>query len=78
MLKEGRDFCCCWLWVCVSTRSVVQVSPEEKRHIHSGARRFLTLAFYFSALAKPVALAIHLEDVDVMGQSVEGGAGEAF
>jgi hypothetical protein len=62
----------------VSTRSVVQASPQEKRHIHSGARRFLMSAFCFSALTQPVALAIHFENVDMVGQSVEGGAGEAF
>jgi hypothetical protein len=49
-----------------------------RNHIHSGARRFLMSAFCFSALTQPVALAIHFENVDMVGQSVEGGAGEAF
>jgi hypothetical protein len=57
---------------------LVQASPQEKRHIHSGARRFLVSAFCFSALPQPVAFAVHFEDMDMMGQSIEGGAGEAF
>lgn len=31
-----------------------------------------------SALSKPVAVAVHLEDVDVVGQAVEKGAGQAL
>ena len=30
------------------------------------------------ALPEPEAVAVHLEDVDVMGQPVEQGAGEAL
>lgn len=37
------------------------------------------LGFVFGfALLEPEALAIHLEDMDVMGQAVEERAGEAF
>lgn len=31
-----------------------------------------------SALGEAVAVAIHLKDVDVMGEAVEQGAGQAF
>ena len=34
--------------------------------------------FRLAALAEPEALAVHLEDVDVVGQAVEDGAGQAF
>ena len=37
------------------------------------------LGFVFGfALLEPEALAVHLEDMDVMGQAVEERAGEAF
>ena len=45
----------------------------------SSGWRPVGLGFVFSfALLEPEALAVHLEDLDVMGQAVEERAGEAF
>ena len=45
----------------------------------SSGWRSLGLGFVFGlALLEPEALAVHLEDMDVMGQAVEERAGEAF
>ncbi len=43
----------------------------------SSGWRSVGLGFGF-ALLEPEALAVHLEDMDVMGQAVEERAGEAF
>ena len=39
---------------------------------------FSVLRFGDFALAQPVAFAVHLEDMDVVGQAIENGACEAF
>ena len=39
---------------------------------------FSGLRFGDFALAQPVAFAVHLEDMDVVGQAIENGACEAF
>ena len=40
--------------------------------------RWRDSGFGFAALAEPEALAVHLEDLDVVGQAVEDGAGQAL
>src|SRR5271155_1137899 len=56
-------------------------APDLPRSEHRGrltASRVLRLTLPSLALFEPVAVAVHFEDVDVMGQAVEQRAGEPF
>ncbi len=41
-------------------------------------QRRLVLVLDLAALAQPIAVAIHFEDMHMMGQAIQDGAGEAF
>ncbi len=64
--------------MCVNAQRCPSFSAGEASYPQRRAPIFVMSAFCFSALAQPVALAIHFEDMNVVGQPVEGGAGEAF
>jgi len=64
--------------MCVNAQRCPSFAEGEASYPQRRAPIFLMSAFCFSALTQPVALAIHFEDVDVVGQAVEGSAGEAF
>jgi hypothetical protein len=79
LLKDGRvTLLLLAVGMCVTAQRCPSFSAGEASYPQRRAPIFVMSAFCFSALTQPVALAIHFENVDMVGQSVEGGAGEAF
>ena len=57
------------------TPALPGLSFNSRIHLVLGVWRWISFA---TALLEPVTVAVHLQDVDVMGDAVEQSAGEAF
>ncbi len=79
-----RDFCCFWGWLerspCDARRAArfggAEAVSRNKRPAEGELLR--TRIFLFTAVLEPETIAVHLQNVDMMGQPIQERTGEPF